>query len=300
MQRDLHVLTKLLPVQMTAVHQQFMHILFLGQTGGTGLRDRITAVDNEDFKTAMRIVELLVQRSVPIALASRRFQPGSDPASILRAERRMERRFAQTLDGLEADDADICACLHSAAAPRAAYRAWLDAEIARQIPASSQPVSNDDTALGDLLAHLMVLMELSLLHAYLHRQLGRHRAADDAWRLSGAAMIYGRALVERGARNGVMPMPSALPRVAMERTEAAAFDAEIALTQRCAALGRRAAEQREDGAERRLIDRIVEDCRLTCDRRWGDAFPARFGRSPVFESFAASCERSALKAPPLA
>lgn len=78
MRDDLEHLTHLLRVELTAVHQQFFHVLALRFFNDEELSAQITAVDSEDFKNAMLIIDLLVGEGLPIALPSHQFHPGSD------------------------------------------------------------------------------------------------------------------------------------------------------------------------------------------------------------------------------
>jgi hypothetical protein len=70
-----------------------------------------------------------------------------------------------------------------------------------------------------------------------------------------------------------------------------AFEADMSLVRCCANLGRGAAETEASEPLRRVCSRVAEDCDLIAGMRMTDDFPAVFGRSPVFESFAATCER---------
>ncbi|MCU9838458.1 hypothetical protein OEZ49_11830 [Ruegeria sp. WL0004] len=66
---------------------------------------------------------------------------------------------------------------------------------------------------------------------------------------------------------------------------------DISLVTTCMDLGRRAAEAQADDATARLCVRIANDCQLISDMKMDQTFPAQFGRSQVFESFAATRER---------
>ena len=141
------------------------------------------------------------------------------------------------------------------------------------------------------LAHLITLVEQPMLHAFLLWHQGNQTGADNAWRLSGAAMLYGTALVRRGALSGKVPVPGPIPMAVMAKSPSVAFDADMVLVRQCAALGRDAAGAEQDEAMSRLCHRIADDCDLIAAMEIDQEFPAVFGRSPVFESFAATRDK---------
>lgn len=289
MSTDLEQLARLLRMELTAVHQQFFHMLALRQWKNRELLGRITEVDSEDFRNAMQIIELLVSRDFPIALDSQQVLPGSDVPSILRSESRLEEEFAGVLAATQVAEAEAVARVDRAAAPRQAYREWLARQIAGVTPANTG--SETKPSMAELLAHLTALVEQAMLHAFLLRRLGRHGRADNAWRLSGAAMLYVTALVRRGAAMKAVPTPAPVSPVRMAAGPAEAFDADIFSVGRCAALARRAAEDADDDASAGLSRRIADDCDLIAGMEPDQDFAATFGRSPVFESFAATRDK---------
>lgn len=289
MDQELRDLTRLLRAELTAVHQQFFHMLALRQWQNRELLDRVTDVDAEDFKNAMQIIDLLVEHGIPIVLESHQFSPGSDLVSIVHAELRMERHLAGIIGSMRLTDARALARVHRAAAPRRRYREWLEAHGVESEAGIGSVVTGRE--MGEFIAHLIALVEQAMLHAFLFQHLGRGAEADNAWRLSGAAMLYGTALVRRGAAAHIIPSPARIPAVRMAATPNDAFEADMSLVRRCAHLGRGAAEADVCEPLRRVCSRIVDDCDLIAGMRMTDDFPAVFGRSPVFESFAATCER---------
>jgi hypothetical protein len=246
----------------------------------------VTAIDTEDFKNAMQIIDLLISCGLEVHLESDRIFPGSDIASILRAELRMEERVAAVLSEIEVAGPEAQARVRRAAAPRREYRDWLKGQVDASEPADRGGDTGE--AMAEFLAHLIALVELPMLHAFLHWRLGNRVAADNAWRLSGAAMLYGAALVRRGAQSGKVPTPGPIPEARMAATPSKAFHADIELVIHCASLGRGAAGAAPDEAMARLCNRVADDCHLIAGMEMDRDFPAEFGRSPVFESFAAT------------
>jgi len=284
------VLVPLLRAELTAVNQQFTHMLALRLWQEEEMLARLTRIDNVDFANAMKIVALLVARGESIRLAPSVFRPGSDVASILRAEREMEREMEAVLDVDAGGDGEVQDCIARAAEPRAAYRDWLDARLATA-GAPGEAIETD-AALAAFLGLLIGLVEQAMLHAFLLHEAGDTTGADNAWRLSGAAMLYGTAIVRRGALEGQVPGPKGAPAVEMAEGAEAAFDADMALLRQCAEAGRRAAGAEGDTAMGRICLRIAEDCELIPGMERNGAFPGTFGRDPVFEDFAASRARA--------
>ena len=123
-------LNRVLRSEMTAVHQQFIHILALRDWGEAEAAERVMAVDRIDFPNAMRIVDYLVETERPLVLPPDRVVPGRDYRSILAAELAMERRLCATLGQAAGADARARDLISTAAAPREAYAAWLAQHLA--------------------------------------------------------------------------------------------------------------------------------------------------------------------------
>ena len=274
---------------MSAVHQQFVHMLALRQWQSGEVLERITAIDTVDFKNVMHIIDKLASLKVPATLPSHKIVPGHDVASILRAELRMERHLASVLDDIDVSDQGAKLLFGRAAAPRDEYRNWLEVEIKRH-----EPVAYEDRtskALAVLFAELIALVEQSMMRAFMLWHSGHKIEADNAWRLSGASMLYGTAIVKRAAHDGWMPIPSASPEVLMAYVAKDSFEADMTLVRRCAEMGQAAADSDSDDAMSRTCLRISEDCGLILTMEADGEFPAVFGRSPVFESFGATLDR---------
>ncbi|MEQ8291521.1 MAG: hypothetical protein RIA08_04880 [Roseovarius sp.] len=275
-------------VELTAVHQQFLHMLVLRALGDEAHLPRVTAIDEVDFANAMDITALLVERGVPVRLPAHWVRPGRDVPSVLRAEREMEEAMAAVLGAARAEDDAARACIARAAAPRADYRGWLEARLAE----AGAPGPDVETVpeVAGVLALLTALVEQALLHAFLARAQADRAGADNAWRLSGAAMLYATAIVRAGLADGQGVVPGEVPGVGMAATPEAAFEADMALTRRCAEAARRAAE-RQEREMGRLCGRIAEACDRIAGMGRNGAFPDGFGRAPMFDDFEATCAR---------
>jgi bacterioferritin (cytochrome b1) len=277
-------LTGVLRLQMTAVNQQFMHILALRQWDENELAARITRVDNIDFPVAMRIADYLVAERVPLGLQGAEFAPGNDPASIVAAELCMERKLGQLLAEVRAHNAQATDLLRQAKAPRVEYIAWLEERAGENDGGEGARLPAAD-ATAATVAHLLSLSEQAMLHAFVHRHRGDRDAADDAWSTSGAAMMHLTALVRNFAALRGIPHPGSCPSldVRYEADEALAADLELA-----AACTREA----KSAAARCDAARIAENCAAiatACEElaRWDrtSAHPAERTNPAAFQSF---------------
>ncbi len=93
-------LNGVLRCEMTAVNQQFVHVLALRQWGDDETAERIMQVDRVDFPNAMRIIDYLVETETPIGLVSDRFTPGANYRSILLSEQTIEQRLSAAIERL--------------------------------------------------------------------------------------------------------------------------------------------------------------------------------------------------------
>ena len=90
-------LLSLFRCELTAVNQQFVHILALREQGDQETAARIAEIDDIEFPNTMRIAEHLIARDVPIKISGDDFVTGWDHESILAAERTMEDRMESAL-----------------------------------------------------------------------------------------------------------------------------------------------------------------------------------------------------------
>jgi bacterioferritin (cytochrome b1) len=282
-------LSALLRIELTAVHQQFFHALALRQWHETTIVARLMAVDVEDFKNAMQIIDQLVTEGCSIYLESHRFTPGSDIVAILRAEHRLEVGFAEFLGGLSVSTPEARSRVTRATAPRQAYRAWLENELAK----TSGVGVIDDTgeAVAEMMAHLIALIEQAMVHAFVLWHQDDRPGADLAWKISGAAMLYATEIVRCGALENRVPVPASIPAVEPDMTGKAAFDRDIELLNRCAVAAKAASVEQNGNVISPLCRKIVEDCERILAIKQDQEFPAELGKSRAFASFAATRDR---------
>jgi hypothetical protein len=187
-------LDTLLRAQMTAVNQQFIHILALRRVGDLRRADRLYEVDRFDFPNVMQIIDHLVSSSRQVALPPEMPQPGFPTAGLLRAELRVEVTLNKILAAEPATNDPAKPFFAAALAPRAGYRTWLDVEL--QTPDDRPGDSNlSDPATGRLFSCLILVLERMMIRAFIDWHQGDRRAADIAWATSGVAMLQATALV---------------------------------------------------------------------------------------------------------
>ena len=280
-------LNDLLRCELTAVHQQFIHFLALREWGDDEIADRILKTDMIDFPNAMRMIDYLVETKTPIGIGPGEFTPGTDRRSILLSEQTMERQLSAAIEKAICTDDRARALVSTAEAPRAAYAAWLTDRLdgtARGETAAT--LSGTETA--GVVAHLIALIEQTMVHAFVHWHGGDRDNADAAWATSGAAMMHLTEFVHLYAAHRTVPGPGEYPILKFAGAPAEAFDLDRELAERCAEAAAMAAGRCEEIASADLCRKIADHCGELS--RWspGHAHPAAGTNPPAFSSFEAS------------
>ena len=287
------VLLDLLRCELDATNHQFTHILALQQWEFDEVAARITEIDNVDFVNAMRIIGYFVCKGTPFSLDKPEFKPGTDLASILRAEQSSEKRLLAALERAQHLDAETQSLADFASAPREAYARWLDRQIATALgePAS---VEAPIIALQDLVARLITMIEQALVHAYVERHGGCAAAADAAWTSSGAAMMHLTRLVKLFAKLPGVPSARDCPAANLQLKPGKTLAADRELAQQCTQAARQAAADCEHVAIARYCSSIANSYQAFVD--WDPALPhPEHDSTPaIFHSFQASLDRFGL------
>ncbi len=283
-------LNELLRCELTAVNQQFTHVLALRAWGEEEIAARIMEVDEVDFPNAMRILGHLIETGAPLDLAPDPFVPGRTVSGILSAEQAMERRLTAVLAETQVMEPRPQALVATAREPRQAYAEWL-AERLSDSASNDADRARPDAATADLVGHLIVMIEQAMAHAFVHRHAGDMAGADAAWAASGGAMMQLTELVRLFAARQDVPAPGAFPALRIARRPEEAVEAGKKL----AAL---VAEQAAQGAQQTDQDDLAELCRRIADdsleqTRWrpGQEHPAGRTNPPAFASFEATLKR---------
>ena len=284
MQESVKSLVRLLRCEMTAVHQQFTHILSLRARGDHETAARIEQVDNVDFVNAMRIVDHLIGTGVAMELDSDLYVTGCSRSSMLFAEQAMEGRMAAAIEAVTCEDAVYNQLVAPALTLRANYARWLSAELE-----NVQPDRDDGTRFGDetfdLVAYLTALIEQSLVHAFVHRHANDPQAADASWATSGAAMMHLTYIVRLLAREGSTPFPGSSPELRVAHTPHRAPDLERELAARTTEAASQAAINTDHPEIETLCRDIAESCRQLSEWTPEIPHPAHETNPPAFHSF---------------
>ena len=225
---DYTALTGVLRAQLTAVHQQFVHVLALRHWGLTDTASRIMAVDEVDFPIAMKIIDHMVAAGQPIRLDPEPITPGSSEAEALAAELEVDHRLHLALQAAAAAS-PVPNLIAAALAPRQAYADWLTDRIGALESQARTPcdLANE---LAEIFSYNIVLIEQSMVHAFVHWHHGDRANAESAWATSGAAMMHATKIVRWLAARGAVPFADDFPprRISGQPDEAIAFDQHLA------------------------------------------------------------------------
>lgn len=283
-------LIDVLRCELTAVHQQFVHVLALRDWGEDETAARIMQVDCVDFPNAMRIIDYLVETAQPIALAPETFTPGTSLRGILAAERALEERFSAILDAVEGTNGRAGALVATGVAPRSAYANWLAERLVG--PDETEPSTHPATAAtADAFAHLIAMIEQAMVHAFVHWHRGAAQNADAAWATSGAAMMHATAFVHLFAARGTTPRPGTGPAPEIADDPSIALERDRQLAEHSAKAAALAAERCSEGAVADLCREVVRSCRALADWRPGEAHPATASNPAAFSSFEATLKK---------
>ena len=279
-------LNGLLRWELSAVHQQFIHVLALRRWGDRATAARIMEVDEVDFPNAMAIADHLVERGQPIALPAAEFSPGGGLESILAAEQAMEARLTAAIDGVACEDARSRALVATAREPRRAYADWL-----AQSPTGSAAARTAPDESRAPLSYLTAMIDQTVVHAFVHWRKGAPAAADGTWATCGAAMMHGTALVEVLADRQAAPRLGTPVAPAISSDPAGALAEDRALAGRMAEVATAAAHASRDDRLAPLWQDMAETYGQLADWQPGAAHPAVKRIPPAFHSFAATLER---------
>ncbi len=276
--------------EMTAVNQQFIHVLALRDWSEAETAARIMEVDRIDFPNAMRIIDYMVETETPIVLPPARFTPGTDYKGILLAEQAIEQRLSTALEGALCADDRLRALISTAKAPREAYAAWLAKRLngsdRNEISANPPPAET-----AGVFGHLITMIEQSMVHSFLHWHRGDATNADAAWATSGAAMMHMTAFIHLFAARRSAPVPGEIPplEIAVHPDEALHFDRRLA--ERCADEAATASIRCEETETANLCGKTAKYCQELS--RWSPerTFPAPNHNSTAFDSFEATLTR---------
>lgn len=289
---------------MTAVHQQFIHILILKAWNEPDMAHAVTVVDKSDFPVAMQLAHRIVALGGMPELhgPGDAYLPhlpaigGSVPA-IFAADAAVERRLGRALSAASvrlaaANDRDSLVLIGLAMRPRAQHLAWLQS-MAVADPVPIRPPA--PKAVDVVFAQLIAFIEQTFVHAFALWQCGAQAWADAAWASSGAAMVQADRIVTLLAGRGAVPRPSLVtddlldaPNPAEDPAAMLARDRIVA--GRCRDLGNLAAHETDDADLAALLRDAAIYYGLLSEWRGDQPHPA-IDRPAAFRSFGMMLER---------
>jgi bacterioferritin (cytochrome b1) len=275
---------------MTAVNQQFIHVLALRDWGYAETAERIMEVDRADFPNAMQIIDYLVETEAPILLASDPPTPGTNHRSILVSEQAMEQRLFAAIEKAACTDDRARALISTAKAPREGYAVWLT----DQLKGPGGDRSPEDLSLpetGRVFAHLIATIEQAMVHAFVHWHRSSADIADATWATSGAAMMAATEFVHLFAARQTVPLPGAMPALRIASEPAAALDFDRQLAGRCAREAAEASDTCNEIAIAELCRRIADYSAQLSSWMPGQKHPASNNNPAAFSSFEATLRR---------
>ena len=317
---------RVLDVLLAAVQQHFIHVLILRAWKEEAIADRITSIDAVDLPNAMRIVDHVVSTGhLPTLAGDQRTLarnmpgPGDSLSTLYVAEMRLDCRLKSVLTAAERELAPYAehVPIELVSVPlkgRTAYQDWLRERLEHPRDGVKPGGLADPAKLGldSLFANLMVMINQTLVHAFVHWHAGECDLADSAWEMSGAAMMHAAGIVDSLTSRRVAPDPAraamrgdaALPRVVAARSDALANDRRLA--ERCGAAAQWAAIAQQDAElaatcgrieswyrelagwqPGRTLPRLDNPCidfeRVLREYVWSGGTGSTFRKRPVFE-----------------
>ena len=275
-------LNALLRAEMTAVNQQFIHILALRRLGDLRRADRLYDVDRVDFPNVMQIIDHLVASGRSVALQPEMPKPGFPTTGLLQAELQLEVRLNSVLEAEPADDRKYRPFFAAALAPRAAYREWLAQELQAPDNRGGDP-GPSDPATDRLFSCLILVLERMMIRAFIDWHQGARKAADIAWAASGVAMVQATALV-----NALTDLRST-PKLSAEVTKGARDDRDLIAAY--AEIADQASLSKADASLNQIYAKTAAYTRALAAWQPNTTHPALAVCTPAFKSFEATLKK---------
>lgn len=216
-------LNSVLPIELMAVQQHFIHVLILRAWNAPELAEGIVAIDEIDLPNAMRIVDLLVSLGKPPVLGSH-FEsqydqmpsPGNSFEGIISSERSIEAKLTTSLSAarrfFEQNNAPhkFRKLVEEPLSHRSEYENWMKERESAGLPDNEKlvPLSNTQIKQLDIyFAHLVLTINQEMVHSFVHWHGDEKVLADSAWAASGGAMMQATAIVNLLGNRRLAPSP---------------------------------------------------------------------------------------------
>jgi len=286
MGRGMAGLSDLLRAELTAVNQQFIHVLALNRLGHAAEADRLYEVDVVDFPNAMQIIDHHMASGRDLRLPLELPQPGFPMRGLLQAELQIEARMRDLLATIDSADNAARRLCERAAESRPAYQAWLTGMLADNPEA---PIARGHPAIDPLFACLIAVLEHQMIRAFAAWHGGNATEADRAWASSGVAMVQATDLVNALTDLGAVPLASGV-----RPTDLPGWLGDIAVERDLMAAYGRAAQSAAQQAEpplQEICGRIADYTRSLETWRPEAPHPAIAACAPSFRSFSATLRK---------
>ena len=216
-------LNAVLPFELMAVQQHFIHVLILKTWSAPEVAAGIMAIDEVDLPNAMRIVDLLVSLGkTPILNDHPKIQidqmptPGSTFEGIFSAERAIEVKLANSMSAAKTDLEHDCLptkhieLIEKPLSHRKGFEDWMKSCERAGLPRNEKHSPLSPVKLLKLncyFAHLVFTINQQMIHSFVHWHNNKKALADAAWAASGGAMMQATSITNLLAKRRMSPSP---------------------------------------------------------------------------------------------
>ncbi|NKB78199.1 MAG: hypothetical protein GKR96_14485 [Gammaproteobacteria bacterium] len=244
-------LNVILPLQLMAVQQHFIHVLILDcwQTETSPsqpiLSQGIAAIDKIDLPNAMKIVDLLVSSgNVPNVGENSDSQliqmprPGDTYQRIFSAERAIEKKLTTALktatETLTSNPnwSQIAHLITDPLAARNSFEVWMRFHENTGLPTNKSKSPLSGTSLSNLnhyFCYLVLSINQTMIHAFVHWHEGNKTLADATWKTSTSAMMLAARITRTLSMRGLAPGPFSSFRLEEQFPQKIGINSESAL-----------------------------------------------------------------------
>jgi len=216
-------LHSVLPIELMAVQQHFIHVLILRSWNAPELAEGIVTIDEIDLPNAMKIVDLLVLMGKPPILGDH-FEsqldqmpsPGNTYEGIFASERSIEAKLTSSMSAaqsyFEQNNTPIKfrKLVEEPLSHRKEYENWMKNRELAGLPENEKlrPLTTRQlTKLNIYFAHLVLTINQEMVHSFVHWHNDEKMLADSSWAASGGAMMQATAIVNLLGKRRLAPSP---------------------------------------------------------------------------------------------
>ncbi|MEX0827685.1 MAG: hypothetical protein WD005_01910, partial [Haliea sp.] len=255
--------------QLAAVKQHFVHVLILEAREDSESAEKIASIDSVDLPNTMQFVDYLVCKNyaIDICKSSKNLletmpSPGFSNHEIAASERQLETELGTALErALRGTDCSFDQWLHgllsTSHGSRASYHTWLSqygCHTESNGPVRLELTEAKARSIDTMFANMMVMIDQTMIHAFVQYNAGQNALADLTWEVSGAAMMQAADITKRLAQRGLCAdpkkaanlYPQHVPEHDIHSDPIKAFEADRKLAAHSSRIGRSAEEALAD------------------------------------------------------